>query len=375
MVLRIKNKITVPLLLFFIFNILSAYDVQQFSKTYIDTSRDNRPILTKIYYPVETREELFPTIVFGHGWLMSYSNYAQLSQFLTSKGWIVALPETEQGLFPDHNEFALDLAFVANSLQIDNNNPDAVLYNMVDSISVAMGHSMGGGCAILSTAESNIFDGMVTFAAAETNPSAIIAALNVDLPSITYSAANDNITPPASHQIPIYENLASSYKGFVSILNEDHLGITSNQIAFNCTLPFLQYVVHDNISYLNQFEDSLDYYANLGNVQYEIINNINSAEVNELKMDYNLKNSPNPFHNYTKINFTLVKPALVDLIIFNAKGEKVKSLVNEVKTAGSYNVTWHARNHKGNTLSSGLYFYNLVLDNSINRVGKCILLK
>ncbi|MBS3768319.1 MAG: alpha/beta fold hydrolase [Candidatus Cloacimonetes bacterium] len=369
-----KKIIFVLLLYLILFTTLFSYDFEQFSKTYVDPSRDDRPILTQIYYPTASNE-IFPTIVFAHGWLLNYTNYSQLSQDLAAEGWIVALPRTEGGLFPSHQDFALDLSFVANSLQIDGNDSTSVLYNMVDSISVVMGHSMGGGCAVLSAAESDVFDGLVSFAAAETDPSAINAALAITVPSITYSAADDNITPPASHQIPIYENLASLYKSFVSFLDEDHLGITSNQIAYNCMQPFLQYIITENISYLDQFEDSLIYYENFGNIQYQIVNNLNSVHNYELENNLEISNYPNPFEQSTEIVFSLPKPAHVDLSIYNLKGRRIKSLLNENKNPGNFQVIWKGENSKGESLNSGVYFYSLKLNNSESYSRKCILLK
>lgn len=66
------------------------------------------------------------------------------------------------------------------------------------------------------------------------------------------------------------------------------------------------------------------------------------------------QNYPNPFNPSTMINFAIPKSGLVSLKVYDVLGLEVKSLVNEIKNAGSYSVEFDASN-----LSSGMYFYLL----------------
>jgi subtilisin-like proprotein convertase family protein len=66
------------------------------------------------------------------------------------------------------------------------------------------------------------------------------------------------------------------------------------------------------------------------------------------------QNYPNPFNPSTTIKFTLPKGDNVKLVIFDALGREVKTLVNEYRSIGVYNVSFDA-----STLSSGIYFYRL----------------
>ncbi|MFA7362039.1 MAG: choice-of-anchor J domain-containing protein, partial [Candidatus Kapaibacterium sp.] len=63
------------------------------------------------------------------------------------------------------------------------------------------------------------------------------------------------------------------------------------------------------------------------------------------------QNYPNPFNPTTKINFALPKQGLVTLKIYDVLGREVRTLVNEVKAAGSYTVDFNA-----SEFSSGVYF-------------------
>ena len=90
----------------------------------------------------------------------------------------------------------------------------------------------------------------------------------------------------------------------------------------------------------------------------------------ELPKEFRLYNSyPNPFNPSTKIKFDILKSSNVKIIIYNALGKEVTSLVNEKLIAGSYEVSWN-----GSSYPSGVYFYKLVAGDFVN-VKKMVLLK
>lgn len=66
------------------------------------------------------------------------------------------------------------------------------------------------------------------------------------------------------------------------------------------------------------------------------------------------QNYPNPFNPSTIINYQLAVNSFVSLKVYDMTGKEVSSLVNEVKNAGYYSVTFDAKN-----LSSGIYFYSI----------------
>ena len=90
----------------------------------------------------------------------------------------------------------------------------------------------------------------------------------------------------------------------------------------------------------------------------------------EMPQDYQLlQNYPNPFNPNTTINFSIPVQSNVKVIIYDVLGNQVDVLTDEVKSPGSYSVSWNASNN-----ASGIYFYKLETNNFV-QVRKMILMK
>ena len=81
------------------------------------------------------------------------------------------------------------------------------------------------------------------------------------------------------------------------------------------------------------------------------------------------QNYPNPFNPATSISYSIAKSGLVKIAVYNTLGQQVKELVNEVKEAGSYNVSFNA-----SSLTSGTYFYKIETA-QFSQVKKMVLMK
>ncbi|MCB2229730.1 T9SS type A sorting domain-containing protein [bacterium] len=82
------------------------------------------------------------------------------------------------------------------------------------------------------------------------------------------------------------------------------------------------------------------------------------------------QNYPNPFNPSTTISFSLPEAAHVTLTIYNTLGQEVDRLIDDVRSAGGYEIEWRAENR----LASGVYFYRLEAGD-ISDVRKMILLQ
>ena len=290
------NYLIKPIIFLFVFNVASAqYAVGNYSKTFQDSSRSNRDILTEIYYPIPLQDEdisslngSFPIILFGHGFLINWDTYQNLWDEFVPRGYIMVFPRTESGLNTDHQQFGWDLQFLVTKIQEEGNSDTSPIYNLVHNNTALMGHSMGGGSSFLAADSlcvnnNNQLKTIIGLAVAESSSngvSSIASALNVTIPALIISGSQDGVTPPEVHQLPIYNNLNSNYKTSISILGGGHcyfgnpnffcdLGesassngisisrIEQQQVTFDFLNSWLDFTLKDNCDQQVVFQDSL----------------------------------------------------------------------------------------------------------------------
>ena len=71
------------------------------------------------------------------------------------------------------------------------------------------------------------------------------------------------------------------------------------------------------------------------------------------------QNYPNPFNPTTRLQYSLKQTANISVAIYNVMGQKIATLFDGTKPAGTYQLTWDAKNSAGQDVSSGVYFYQL----------------
>jgi photosystem II stability/assembly factor-like uncharacterized protein len=71
------------------------------------------------------------------------------------------------------------------------------------------------------------------------------------------------------------------------------------------------------------------------------------------------QNHPNPFNPSTFIEFEIARSHPVQLKIFNARGQLIRTLLDEQLQAGSHRIQWNGCDDEGNNVASGVYFYQL----------------
>lgn len=85
-------------------------------------------------------------------------------------------------------------------------------------------------------------------------------------------------------------------------------------------------------------------------------------------------NYPNPFNPETIISFSLLQETDVLIEVFNIKGEKVRTLIDDRYPAAHHQVSWNGTNDRGQQVGSGVYFYRMIADD-YSSIRKMILLK
>lgn len=95
---------------------------------------------------------------------------------------------------------------------------------------------------------------------------------------------------------------------------------------------------------------------------------------NVVPKDFSLdQNYPNPFNPTTRIRYQVKTAGFVSLKVFNILGNKVATLVNREKPAGTFETQFNAEIN-GRTLPSGVYFYRLTIGDFVS-TKKMILAK
>ena len=342
-----------------------------------DASR-NRTIATEVFYPADTNgtdvpitvssSQTFPLLSFGHGFVMTFEAYQNFWEELVPQGYIMAFPKTEGSISPSHTNFAKDLAFVIEAMNGLNNQSNSLFFSRISSKNAVMGHSMGGGCALLAKQYSTQINHLVTFAAAETNPSAISASSTIDLPSFTIAGLNDCVTPPATNQLPMYNSLQSSCKNYLGITGASHCQMAD--FNFFCSVgdgtcspspTITRDEQHEIIfSYLNLW---LDYYLkencvsgelfealktsdneNVTNSNCQLCENLSLAN-STLTIPFNV--TPNPFKEVITLKSDIETP--FEYSLFDLKANKILEgkAINEIQLETSF-------------LSSGIYFLTVI---------------
>ena len=98
-----------------------------------------------------------------------------------------------------------------------------------------------------------------------------------------------------------------------------------------------------------------------------------TEEITEIPVKL-LGNYPNPFNPTTRISFALQQDSNVKVNIYNAKGQKIKTLVNKQMQAGNHLVEWNGVDDNNKQVSSGIYFYRMEAG-KYNHAKKMMLLK
>ena len=315
-----------------------------------------RQIQTEIYYPSSAAADgdstafasgQYPVLIFGHGFVMAWSSYDNVWKDLVPQGYIICFPRTEGSTSPSHTDFGKDLALIQSKMQALNTTTTSAFFNHIINKTAIMGHSMGGGSSFLACSGNMAPTTMVTFAAANTNPSSIAAATQVTIPTLVIAGQNDCVAPPAANQDSMYLKTAASCKAEITIKGAAHCEfantsvtcsfgegtcspqptITSAQqhaIASVYYSYWLKYWLKGDCQSWNSFLDSAN---NATNITKQLSCNVtcSTTGINQTKTIRGIKLAPNPTQGLLTV--ALEKNENISVEIFDALGRKVESVI------------------------------------------------
>jgi len=222
-----------------------TYNIGHDWLTLQDLKRDDAVITAELFYPSTTggiqsdiANKKFPLIIFAHGYQQVYSDYHNLWETLVPKGYILVFLTTQQGLTIYIDAYADDISFLNKILSDADGIYDSVIKGHITQKSALMGHSTGGGAIYLSHDSAPHSTTIISLAALGKpytpiyGSSPINIAKDINVPSLLLSGDKDCITPPTTHQKPLYDNL-NGVKYISTILGGDHCGFSDST---NCPI-------------------------------------------------------------------------------------------------------------------------------------------
>jgi len=189
-----------------------------------------------------------------------------------------------------------------------------------------------------------------------------------------------SLNDPLNPELSFVPNLGSKIfiRSNLIFVRYDHL-IFVYENNSNCTEPIaifnglnhiynVELMEYEGTNYLITIE-----MGNIGLFEYTYVPSSTEDELPE--PDISLYNYPNPFNPETTISFNLPKTSEIQLEIYNIKGQKVKTLINDSLYPGNHSITWNGKDAAGKIVGSGLYLYKLKIGDKPELVKKCMLLK
>ena len=102
---------------------------------------------------------------------------------------------------------------------------------------------------------------------------------------------------------------------------------------------------------------------------------VGEDQKDELLREFSLgQNYPNPFNPQTSISFYLKKSGKISIKVYNILGQRVRDLVDSYYQNGEHKADWDGKDDNGKDVSTGIYFYQIKTENSI-QAKKMVLLR
>jgi len=179
------------------------------------------------------------------------------------------------------------------------------------------------------------------------------------------------------------DNTVGVYSADMIITYDPHLSNIANAIATNNWLMekaiepgvlkismarIPEVMIEDSLVKLDLHLNSLDAIDRLKVAKIELNGGRTSTNISNLPKAFALKqNYPNPFNPETWIPYQISRPANISVTIYDLSGNVVKKLDLGLRMPGNYldksrAAYWDGTNEAGESVSSGIYFYQLQAD-------------
>ncbi len=165
-------------------------------------------------------------------------------------------------------------------------------------------------------------------------------------------------------------NPESEFDSLLAVIDLEYINLCIENESDSTKTNNLQLIHKRREKYVSFIDNKIDQLINISNISMIDENQLDIAPITTRL--YN--NYPNPFNPETTISFDLPQRDKVELVVYNLKGQKVKSLINEEMDMGVHKIIWNGTNNQGKEVASGVYYYRLSCRN-YTKTNKMVLLK
>ncbi|MBU2500703.1 alpha/beta hydrolase, partial [bacterium] len=353
------------------------------SRTFSDPDRGGRAIGADLFYPAvsaganqpvaDPGPEGFAVVAFGHGYLLSASLYQWVAADLAAKGCVVAVARTGGELFPDHEAFGEDLAFLTRAVKALGDDAGSDLFGRLNGRSAVAGHSMGGGASFLAAASDPAISGLFAFAPAETDPSAIGASAAIGRPLLIMAGSQDCVTPPADHQIPMYQAAMTGWRTLVTLTGASHCQFNANSLTCNlgefCSAtisrqvqqeralavlaPWVRSVLFAEPGALEEFRSQIAAADYLTYEEAGLPSAVGGDRGRRLALT---AEGPSPAGSRLAFRLEGAEPGPVTVEVFDLRGRLVRTWTDEAGSDGRMQGNWNGQAAGGGPAAAGVYF-------------------
>jgi hypothetical protein len=172
-----------------------------------------------------------------------------------------------------------------------------------------------------------------------------------------------------------YNQIITTYSTTMDVNIAEYWTIDGSQVRSLGSFDYGNRRIHTSLTYFFPDRNKKVLIAMGGiwvyDIEVEVSETDNTLLVTQSYLSYSY---PNPFNPETTIKFYLQSDSFVNIDIFNIKGQKIKTLVNEFSPSGDHQAAWNGTDDKGQNVSSGVYFYRITTDNYTS-TKKMVLMK
>jgi hypothetical protein len=119
------------------------------------------------------------------------------------------------------------------------------------------------------------------------------------------------------------------------------------------------------VRFIDEYPDTYIYAATYGSGVFRWALNVGIEEYTTAKTDRIVMSTyPNPFSRQTSLEYCLPSPVHVRVMLYDASGQYVATLINTYQAQGQHITQWNGQDARGAKCAPGIYFYRLITDHT-----------